>query len=365
MMRFEPTQPLPGSPLTGSMAERASRPLLAVAMMLPLLLLALLVAGLAVVTPARAADAATCNGKNLMPEFQASNPDLYAKVLGEAEKIPNGNAIFWKIEKDGIAPSYLLGTMHVTDPRVTAMPEAARAPYAAAQTIVIESTDVLDDKKTAAALLGRPDLTMLSDGKTIESLLNKEDAATLEAGLKSRGIPLVAVARMQPWLISSFVALPACETARKQSGVIFLDKKIALDAQKEGREVLGLETMTEQLQAMAELPVEFHLKGLIETLALGDRMQDVFETMTELYLQGKVGSITPMLKAAVPGENGDGYATFEERLILDRNHVMADRVAPILEKGNVFVAVGALHLPGDQGVVSLLRAKGYKVTPAG
>lgn len=347
------------------LADHVSRPLLHALALFPLLLLALLVAALATISSARAEGGNACNGKSILPGMQANDPALYAKLLADTAKVPNGDAILWKVEKPGVVPSWLLGTMHVTDPRVTALPEAARAPYESASTVVIETTDVLDEKKTAAAMMGRADLTMLADGKTIQDLLGKEEADKLEAGLKGRGIPLIAVARMQPWLISSFVALPACETARKQSGQIFLDKKLALDAKASGREVLGLETMVEQLSAMADLPVDFHLKGLIETLALGDRMEDIFETMTELYLQGKPGEIMPMLKAATPATTGegDGYAAFEDRLIRDRNHVMADRGAPILDKGNVFLAVGALHLPGEEGVVALLQQKGFTLTP--
>lgn len=359
MMRFK-------SEFTAAiLTDNLTRPLLHAAALLPLMLLALLLAALVTISPAHAEGGNACNGKNILPDMQANDPARYAKILADAAKVPNGDAIFWKIEKPGVAPSWLLGTMHVTDPRVTALPKAAREPYDNAATVVIETTDVLDEKKTASAMMGRTDLTMLADGKTIQDLLGKEEAAKLEAGLRGRGIPLIAVARMQPWLISTFVALPACETARKQSGQIFLDKKLALDAQAAGREVLGLETMVEQLSAMTDLPIDFHLKGLIETLAMGDRMEDVFETMTELYLQGKPGEIMPMLKAATPATTGEGegYAAFEDRLIRGRNHVMADRGAPMLEKGSVFLAVGALHLPGEEGVVALLQKEGFTLTP--
>ena len=56
-------------------------------------------------------------------------------------------------------------------------------------------------------------------------------------------------------------------------------------------------------------------------------------------------------------------AEFERRLITDRNHHMADRGAPLLDEGNVFMAVGALHLIGDEGLVELLRQKGFTATP--
>jgi uncharacterized protein YbaP (TraB family) len=327
-----------------------------------MLLAAALLAVLFSVSPAGAADD-SCSGKDLMAELKQSDPARYAEVVKEADAVPNGKGIFWKIDKPGLKPSWLLGSMHVTDPRVLNLPDYAQAAHDSADTIVIESDEILDEKKAAAALLARPDLTMFTDGTTIDKLLSPEDYARLDAGLKQRGIPLSAVSRMRPWMIASAVALPACEIARKAKGVQFLDQKIAADAIKQGKQVKGLETLAEQLQAMAELPMEFHLKSLIETLELGPKMNDVVETMTDLYLSGDVGMTIPMLKTVSPEEGGDGdYAAFEQRIILDRNKVMADRAAPILAAGNVFMAVGALHLPGDQGVIELLRKQGFTVT---
>ncbi|MDR7145667.1 TraB/GumN family protein [Rhizobium sp. BE258] len=327
-----------------------------------MLLAAALLAVLFSVSPATAADD-SCSGKDLMAELKQSDPARYAEVVKEADAVPNGKGIFWKIEKQGLKPSWLLGSMHVTDPRVLNLPAYAQAAHDGADTIVIESDEILDERKAAAALLARPDLTMFTDGTTIDKLLSPEDYARLDAGLKQRGIPLSAVSRMRPWMIASAVALPACEIARKAKGVQFLDQKIAADAIKQGKQVKGLETLAEQLQAMAELPMEFHLKSLIETLELGPKMNDVVETMTDLYLSGDVGMTIPMLKTVSPEEGGDGdYAAFEQRIILDRNKVMADRAAPILANGNVFMAVGALHLPGDQGVIQLLRKQGFTVT---
>ena len=61
---------------------------------------------------------------------------------------------------------------------------------------------------------------------------------------------------------------------------------------------------------------------------------------------------------------GDGYAEFEERIVTDRNRRMAERMQPMLTAGAAFVAVGALHLPGEEGIVALLREAGWTVTRA-
>lgn len=355
-------------PSTRSLIDRLSAVLLWAAASVPALLATLLLLTLLALRPAHADDHAAganaCSGSNLLTALQQSDPAKYNSVMAEADKIPNGKSIFWKIEKSGLKPSWLLGTMHVTDPRVLTMPKGAPEADAAANTIIVESDEILDEKKAAIALLAKPDLTMFTDGSTISKYLSPDDNARLEAGLKERGIPLSAVSRMRPWMISSVVALPPCEIARKAKGAEFLDQKLAVDASHAGKQVKGLESLAEQLQAMADLPTEFHLKSLIDTLALGDKMKDVVETMTDLYLSGDIGATMPMLKtvAADGEENDSDYAAFEQRIILDRNKVMAERAAPILAAGNVFMAVGALHLPGESGLVELLRKQGFTVT---
>ncbi|MGN7294909.1 TraB/GumN family protein [Rhizobium sp. SAFR-030] len=320
----------------------------------------LVVLGLAV--PARAAGD-TCDGANILTEMKARDPSAYAGLVAEADKVENGRGLFWKIDRPGLAPSWLLGTMHVTDPRVLAMPKGAVEARDSAKVIVVESDEILDEKQAMAKMLVKPELTMMTDGATIQTFLSPQDAAKLEASLKKRGIPLAAVSRMQPWMLSSFIALPACELARKAKGASFLDKQIAEQAVAAGKPVKGLETMQEQLSAMASIPTDFHIKSLMEMIAMGDRMDDVTATMTELYLSGEIGMTMPMLKAVAPdGTEGEGYAEFEERIVSRRNHTMAERALPMLNEGGAFIAVGALHLVGKDGLVSLLRQQGFAVT---
>lgn len=334
---------------------------------IPALLLALLVMALAFAPQAQAQTTTdkSCAGKDLLPALQQRDPKAYATIAEEAAKTPNGQAIFWKIEKPGIRPSYLLGTMHVTDPRVLGMPAGASEAASKADAIVVESDEILDDNKAAMALLAKPELSMFTDGSTITSRLTPQQVSELEAGLKKRGLALSAVNRMKPWIIASFVGLSPCELTRKADGTAFLDKQIAQSAANAGKRVIGLETYAEQLAALNDLPMDFHLRSLIETLQLGDTMIDINETMITLYLKGDIGAIMPMLQAMEPQKTADkdpDYAQFEQRIVLDRNKVMATRAAPTLNQGNAFMAVGALHLPGDQGLVALLRAQGFTVT---
>lgn len=304
-----------------------------------------------------------CKGNSMLNDLQTGDAGSYETMTKEAEATINGAARLWKIERAGAAPSYLFGTMHLTDLRVVDLTTEAKSAFDSASTVVIESTEVLDSKVAAAALLSRPDLMMFTDGKSLESYLEPAQALTLEKGLSARGIKLDAVNKMKPWLVAGMVSLPACEANRKKEGAPFLDIKLAQEAQTNGKKLVGLETIAEQLDAMASLPMELHVKGLLDSLSFGNKLEDVLETMIVLYTDGRIGAIVPFLKA-VSGKKGtdQSYSKLEQAMIVARNRTMQSRALPLLENGSAFIAVGALHLPGNNGLVELFRQQGFVVT---
>ncbi len=325
-----------------------------------LLIVALLVGSSAV----NAAPMAVCSGQDLLAELEESEPAKLEAVRREAARTPNGQGLLWKIEQDGLKPSFLFGTMHLTDDRVTGLTEEAHMAFDQSDTVIIETTDILDEKRAALALMAHPELMMLPGTDTLKSLLSEEDLAVVNAALEGRGIPPGSVTKMQPWLLTAMVSIPACEFARRKGGLVVLDAKIATDAEAAGKAVAGLETAVSQLQAMASLPVEFHMDGLVQTLKLGDRINDMFETLIVLYLDGEVGMVWPLFRSILPTDDPDGYGEFERVMITTRNHGMVENAEPFLQAGGAFVAVGALHLPGEEGIVELLRKAGYSVSRA-
>ncbi|WP_269931913.1 TraB/GumN family protein [Aminobacter sp. HY435] len=310
------------------------------------------------------AEAPACTGVDMLAELANNDPALLKTIEEEARKTLNGEGLLWKLEKPGQRPSWLYGTMHVTDPRVTTLEPAAQKAFDGAHTLVMETTDVLDPKAMMASLMKQPELMMFTDATTLPSLLSPEDAKIVNAALEARGIPAASIVRMKPWMLSSMVALPACELNRKASGAPVLDILLAQQAKAAGKQVKGLETAADQLSAMASLPMEFHIQGLVETLKLGSRMDDVIETMVVLYQRGDTGMFWPLVRNVLPSGASDdsGYAAFEEAMVTTRNKTMAERAAPILDQGDVFMAVGAMHLPGPDGLVELFRKAGYTVS---
>jgi len=331
-----------------------------------LLFLLAFVLMLTIATGRARAETVACAGKDMISELKKNDPSALAKIEAEAAKTENGKGLLWKIEKAGAPQSYLFGTMHVTDPRVTTLPPAAQAAYDGAGTVVIETTEVLDQAKMMASMMAKPDLTMFTDGTTLSSLIPPDEVGAVNKGLEARGIPPYSVAKMKPWIISAMLALPACELKRKAEGAPVLDVKLGQDALAKGKTLEGLETMEDQLGAMASLPMDLHIRGLIDTLRLGDRLDDVTETMVVLYLNADTGMFWPLFRAVLPSGDGDdaGYAAFEQTMITARNKTMLAHAEPILDKGGAFIAVGAMHLPGPEGLVTLMRKAGYTVSRA-
>lgn len=318
---------------------------------------------------ANAQPAPSCGGENLLDIMAKTDPEGYQRVIDSAAQTVFGDAVFYRVEKPGTAPSYLFGTMHLTDERVLDMPDAAEKALENADIVAIEATEILDETKTQMALLGRPDLTMFTDDQRLEDFMTDQQKAIIKAGLEEKGMKLALVNRMKPWLLSGMLALPACETARKQGGAKILDASIAQQAKDAGKELIGLETIIEQLEAMDSISMQDHIAGLADTLKFVDYMDDVIETMIITYDEGDIGMVWPLLQNFKPDgfeadENAaNGYASFEEIMVNKRNQTMFDRSLPLLERGNAFIAVGALHLPGDKGLAQMYTDEGYTITP--
>ena len=332
--------------------------------MIKILLIAALfyAASLSAPQSAMAQSDASCKGTNLLKKLEIEDSAAHKRIVDAASNIENSNSIFWKVEKEGQKPSWLFGTMHMADPEISTLKENVKAAILASDTLVIESIDALDPASAQKAMAELAHLTLLTEG-TLSDLVEDDLEDELAEAVSVRGIPMPLADRMQPWLIATTISLPVCEIQRKQTGEKVLDAKLADFAKNSGKDVKGLESIAEQLTALASLPQVYHVSALEETLVSGDLAVDMIETLKQSYLMGNMGIVFPLMKEVMPrSSQGEGAVKLQEVLIDKRNLTMAERVEPILQSGSTFVAVGALHLPGETGLVKLLRANGYSVT---
>jgi uncharacterized protein len=304
-----------------------------------------------------------CGGKDMLAEMQTAEPDLYHRIVDQAAKLENTEAILWKVEKNGAEPSYLFGTIHIPDKRVVTLPAKVQAAFDQSKTVALEVANTSDAALVEA--MGKvPQLLAYADGATLKAQLTGDEFKKVQALVAKSGLPGDAAVVLKPWLISMLLAITDCQRSQISAGQDALDKRLEKDAVKRGATVVGLETVESQLTAMASVPNDQQILMLKSGLAYADRSDDMIETLVQMYLKRQIGATMPFEqalgeKSGVPASAYDGFI---KMLLVDRNARMRDAAKPIFDKGQAFVAIGALHLPGKTGMVALLREAGYIVT---
>ncbi len=314
------------------------------------------------------ADESLCTGKNLIPQIEVQEPAIAAELAREAAATPYGVGLTWKLEKEGLKPSYLFGTIHLSDPRLLTLKPEVAAAFDSSTVLALEITEVLDPKKMAAVAFSSLKYSTYGDGTTLDDRLSKPDIASLDSAVRKKlGLPWVVARKMKPWALMGALALPACEMARKRANKQVVDVSLGTRAQKQGKEIVPLETLISQLQAMDSLPEAVSINGLVQSISLGSRMDDLFETMIQLYLKEETATVWALMrrvgeKGFVPAKKNAEYAAFQKIIVDKRNQTMVAEAESHLKNGGVFVAVGALHLPGQSGMLNILAQNGYHIT---
>jgi uncharacterized protein len=314
--------------------------------------------------PADSAQAAppTCRGQNMLEEMQAAEPAVHAKVIAAAKVTSNAEALLWRIDKQGLAPSHLFGTVHVSDPRVTTLSPAITSALTGAKAVALEIADMSPAAMQAG--FGNDPSLMISPERGLAALISAEEFAIAKAALVPSGLPEAALRIMKPWVVTMALTLPACEQMRTASGIKVLDQMLGDIARASAIPVIGLETIAFQLKIMAGIPEDQQVGMVRAALKFADRREDMLETMLQLYVTRQSAMIWPfnLALAEKAGVKPDAFKGFETDLLHGRNLTMRDSAKPHLEKGGLFIGVGAMHLVGEKGLVSLLRESGYTVT---
>jgi hypothetical protein len=261
----------------------------------------------------------------------------------------------WRIERGDAPPSHIIGTIHVTDPRVRELPEPIREAFEASEQAAFEMRLTPEERAAMVALLGpaertRP-LAKLLDGATFDRLVD----------LAARyGLEEEVVNELHPFALIHLFSVSPEEHQRQAAGDLIFDLWLIQWAYDLGMRVEGLETLEEHLGFLNTVPLRDHATMLRELVDQLEREPDHFERLVETYLDGNMTPVFEELEAEMHRE--PGARAFKEALLDQRNHQMVARAVPLLERGKAFIAVGAAHLPGDEGMLHLLEQRGYRVT---
>jgi uncharacterized protein len=309
---------------------------------------------------------AQCRGQNLLAQLEKEKPEDFKTLRTAADAVPNGSGIFWKIEhpdRPDAPPSYLFGTIHLSDERLVSLQEPVLAAIRSSRRVALEIDD-FSQRRVSAAMSAIQAETRLPQGKRLDDLVGGDSVKQLQDALGRRGIQRAAVSNLRPWFAFMMASLPACELSRTALGKEIVDVRILRTAERAAVGTIPLETLEEQFRSLARLSdadqtaiLNAHMKDL-------SKLDDATETMIQLWLSEDTGTMMAMGRLAFQSSGADIsiYDRFETEFLTSRNVVMQKRAISHLNRGGIFIAVGALHLPGEKGLVALIRDLGFTVT---
>jgi uncharacterized protein YbaP (TraB family) len=263
----------------------------------------------------------------------------------------NQQALFWAVLRDSEIVGYLLGTIHSEDPRVLDFSPDMLEKLTGSQVFAME---MVPDLPTLAKLT---EYMQLPPGQNLSEVIGRGRFEALAAALGLYEVPVEFINRMKPWAAMMTLSTPPPLTG------FYMDLSLSLRASGSGLKVVGLETLEQQLSFLENMPLDMQLSLLDQAIEEIDRVTQAHEQMVETYLRNDLSGLQALSEEQMldVGEAERDY--FMQTGIVERNRRMAETLSAHFDQGKVFVAVGALHLSGDQGLVSLLRKQGLELKP--
>lgn len=277
---------------------------------------------------------------------------LWCTLTGNSQE----KSLAWKITGNGLEkPSYLYGTMHTQDKRVFKFKQSVMDAFKSTEVYVMEINADLSDQ---FALMG---LMMMEGDTSLNDLLTKNQYDSVARYFKdSLGQPITMFNNMLPMLTAQMIEMKDLGTEEEMALDLYFSKL----AKEQGKKVKGLETAEEQIKALNAMSYREQAEALYESVKgkYEGKTDATMDQLLELYLLGDLEGMLSLVKDDSLGDE-ELQKTFEEHLLLKRNRVMTGRMLPIIKEQSAFIAVGAAHLGGDFGIISMLRQLGFTVEP--
>ncbi|WP_322971757.1 TraB/GumN family protein [Faecalibacter sp. LW9] len=257
------------------------------------------------------------------------------------------NSLLWKIEGNGLQkPSYLFGTVHMICKNDFQMQEKLKNVIATAEQAYFEIDMGNQD------FISEMQANMMGD-KTISSQLSKEDADYISTELKAKyGVGLEAFDQMKPMIVMSMLMQSSfpCELTSLEGEIInqLNEKKSPMG---------GLSSVKEQYGYLDRFVDVNEMVKTIKSLN-SEEFKSVFGTIKELYKKEDITGLDNLM-VKYTGANLEMY----DVLMVERNQIWTARIPALISNQSTLIAVGSGHLAGEKGLISLLKAEGYQVSP--
>ncbi len=259
------------------------------------------------------------------------------------------NALLWQVSGNNIKqPSFLFGTIHMLCPEDFNISDSIRNTLNRTQKLYLEI-----DMDDASIMIKTVQLSMLKQG-SIKELMSAESYTRLERFMKDTlGMPMMMLNRMKPFTLLSLLYTKILPCQKPES----YEQRLLEMAKNRKMEVLGLEKLEDQFAVFDQIPDTAEVNMIMEMIDNYETQRTEFAKMVLLYINKDLNGLATMINGSPE------MAGFEDLLLINRNRNWIPIMGKAMAAQPVFFAVGAGHLPGENGVIELLRKSGYKVTP--
>jgi uncharacterized protein YbaP (TraB family) len=265
------------------------------------------------------------------------------------------DAGLWQIEKDG-KTAYLFGTVHMGDSSMRTLPVDVKEALARSKTVVVEiDIEGLSHRETQQKIVP---LMLLPAGKTLKTELSPELYQKLAMALQQHQVPIQALEQLKPWAVALNITTLLYQKAG-YSAEFGADLHVLKQAKSQHKTIVELETFEQQFGFFDSLTAtDQHAYFIEETLKSA---KDINKYVHPLFHAWKSGDLTA-LEAQYREAFGDApQAKQAERILLiERNKRWLDTLLPRMDE-QLFIAVGALHLPMEYGLIALFEKNGFTV----
>lgn len=260
---------------------------------------------------------------------------------------------FYRVSK-GDEQHWLMGSIHAGKPTLYPLPEPVERAWQQSRALVME---VDMNSISQEQWQGMASLTQLNDGKSLKEYLPAElYQRTLMAGARY-GLDEATLSPLRPW----FAAITLTQAAMAKTGFdsqLGIDQHFAGLAAKEGKPVVGFETLLEQLGYLASVGDNQTLM-LASTLDELPMLENAFTAVMKAWQQGDEATLINLLKEEMAPPALQSW--MEQTLLAERNRNWLKKWPSLPNES--FIVVGALHLYGEQGLLAELKQQGWRITP--
>ncbi len=308
---------------------------------------------------------ALCDGPSY---FERLTPVETAEVNAHAAALAYGQGTQWTLTQ-GDDTLTLIGTIHVFDPRLDALMADLQNDIETADLILLEATPV-EEAQLQAAIQSDPASIFINHGATLPERLPEEMWRRLSQAAAKRGVPAPLTAKMQPWYLGILLAMPPCVLTQTAAGKRGLDHLIMQTAEAAQIPMQALEPYDTLFKILQDGDAIQQLDMLKLAMTDEDAQIAMFTAMRDSYFSQDIGALMGLSQIAArhtpdldPQTAVTLMAESEVAILANRNIAWIPIITQASQTHDqIVIAVGAAHLPGDQGLLKLLESQGWTLT---